>query len=156
MSLDAVVLDHYTECWESMYNKTVLDHFANPRNVGVIENADGCARVQSPVHNDLVDLYIRVEEGIIIDVKYRVSGCVAAIASSSMASEMVKGVILEEALELTAEQVAAALGGLPESKVQCSVLAPSALRQAVEDYLRNHPKVSPRSTSRVGPAASQT
>ena len=73
-----------------------------------------------------------------------------------MASEMVKGVTLEEALELTAEQVAAALGGLPESKVQCSVLAPSALRQAVEDYLRNHPKVSPRSISRVGPAVSQT
>jgi len=128
-----------------MYNKTVLDHFANPRNVGVIEDADGYARVESPVHNDLIDLYIKVEEGRIVKVRYRVHGCVAAIASSSMASEMIKGVTLEEALELSAERVAAALGGLPASKVQCSVLVPIALRQAVENYLRSHPRMSLRS-----------
>ena len=115
-----------------MYNKTVLDHFSNPRNVGVIENADGFAQVESPVHNDLIELYIRVGEGRLVDVKYRVRGCVAAIASTSMASEMAKGLSIDTAADLTAEQVAAALGGLPETKIECSVLAPRALRLAVE------------------------
>ncbi len=130
-----------------MYSRTVLDHFANPRNVGVIEDADGYARVESQVHSDLIDLYIQVKEGRITRVRYRVQGCVAAIASSSMTSQLARGLPLDGAAKLTAEQVAAALGGLPESKRHCSVLAPSALRQAVEDYLRNHPKVSPRSIS---------
>ena len=119
-----------------MYSKTVLDHFSNPRNVGVIEDADGYARVESPVHNDLIDLYIQVKEGKLVDIKYRVRGCVAAIASTSMASEIALGLSLDEAMALTADQVAEALGGLPESKVACSVLAPSALRQAIQDYLR--------------------
>lgn len=119
-----------------MYSKTVLDHFSNPRNVGVIEDADGYARVESPVHNDLIDLYIQVKEGKLVDIKYRVRGCVAAIASTSMASEIALGLPLDEAMALTADQVAEALGGLPESKVACSVLAPSALRQAIQDYLR--------------------
>ena len=119
-----------------MYSKTVLDHFSNPRNVGVIEDADGDARVESPVHNDLIDLYIQVKEGKLVDIKYRVRGCVAAIASTSMASEIALGLPLDEAMALTADQVAEALGGLPESKVACSVLAPSALRQAIQDYLR--------------------
>jgi nitrogen fixation NifU-like protein len=139
-----------------MYSRTVLDHFANPRNVGVIEDADGYARVESQVHSDLIDLYIQVKEGRITRVRYRVQGCVAAIASSSMTSQLAMGLPLDGAAKLTAEQVVAALGGLPESKRHCSVLAPSALRQAVEDYLRNHPKVSPRSISRVGLAVSQT
>ena len=119
-----------------MCSKTVLDHFSNPRNVGVIEDADGYARVESPVHNDLIDLYIQVKEGKLVDIKYRVRGCVAAIASTSMASEIALGLPLDEAMALTADQVAEALGGLPESKVACSVLAPSALRQAIQDYLR--------------------
>jgi nitrogen fixation NifU-like protein len=119
-----------------MYSKTVRDHFSNPRNVGVIEDADGYARTESPVHNDLIDLYIRVKEGRIVDIKYRVRGCVAAIASSSMASEIANGLSLDEAMALTADQVAEALGGLPESKVDCSVLAPTALRKAIQNYLK--------------------
>ena len=122
-----------------MYSRTVLDHFANPRNVGVIERADGHARVESPVHGDLIDLYIRVEKGKIAKVRYRVHGCVAAIASSSMTSQLATGLPLDGAARLTAEQVAAALGGLPENKMRCSVLAPRALHQAVEDYLRKSP-----------------
>lgn len=117
-----------------MYSKIVLDHFSSPRNVGAIENADGYARVESPVHNDLIDLYIRVEDGRISDVKYLVRGCVAAIASASMASELVKGLPLDAAAGVTAERISAALDGLPENKMQCSVLAPGALRRAIEAY----------------------
>ena len=122
-----------------MYSRTMLDHFANPRNVGEIEDADGYARVESRVHSDLIDLYIQVKEGRITRVKYRVHGCVAAIASSSMTSQLAMGLPLDGAAKLTAEQVAAALGGLPEDKMRCSVLAPRALHQAVEDYLRKSP-----------------
>ncbi len=127
-----------------MYSRTVLDHFANPRNVGVIEDADGYARVESQVHSDLIDLYIQVKEGRITRVRYRVHGCVAAIASSSMTSQLAMGLPLHGAAKLTAEQVVAALGGLPESKRHCSVLAPSAPRQAVEDYLRKSPAYAER------------
>ena len=119
-----------------MYNKIVRDHFLNPRNVGEIENADGHARVKSIIHNDEIDLDIRVEGDRIVDVKYRVLGCVAAIASSSMASELAKGLSLIEASELDPELIASALGGLPETKIECSVLAPTALRQAIEHYTR--------------------
>ena len=125
-----------------MYNKTVLDHFANPRNVGAIENADGYARIKSAMHDDLIDLYIRVEDGVIVDIKYRVLGCAAAIAASSMASELVKGLTIAEAVALSDEQVVQALGGLPEDKIQCSVLVPTALRQAVEDYYQKHGKAT--------------
>ncbi len=121
-----------------MYNKIVLDHFAHPRNVGVIENADGYARVKSTVHDDLIDLYIRVRDGVVVEVKYRTFGCAAAIASSSMASELATGLTLDQAAALNDEQVVQALGGLPENKIQCSVLAPTALRQAVADYLHKH------------------
>ena len=117
-----------------MYSKIVLDHFTSPRNVGRIENADGYARVESSVHNDMIDLYIRVEDGKISDIKYLVRGCVAAIASTSMASEMVKGLPIAEALDVTGEQISIALEGLPENKKQCSVLAPEALRFAIEAY----------------------
>ncbi|MHB1294636.1 MAG: iron-sulfur cluster assembly scaffold protein [Anaerolineae bacterium] len=126
-----------------MYSKTVMDHFARPRNVGVIENADGFARVKSPVHDDLIDLYIRVEGGRIIEVKYRTFGCAAAIAASSMASELVQGLTLAEATRFTEEQVVQALDGLPEAKIQCSVLLPQALRAALEDYYRKHPEARP-------------
>jgi len=119
-----------------MYNETVLKHFANPHNVGVIEDADGYARIKSGLHDDLVDLYIKVEGGHIADIKFRAFGCVAAIASSSVTTDLAKGLSLEEAEQLTEEEVVKALGGLPESKVGCSVLAPEALRQALADYRR--------------------
>ncbi|HHX64518.1 MAG TPA: iron-sulfur cluster assembly scaffold protein [Chloroflexi bacterium] len=117
-----------------MYTRTVMEHFANPRNVGTIENADAHARVRSTVHDDLIDLYLRIEDDRIVEVRYLVHGCAAAIASSSMASELVQGMTLDEAASITAEQISEALGGLPESKIDCSVLAPTALRQAIEAY----------------------
>lgn len=122
-----------------MYSKMVLEHFANPRNVGVIEDADGYARIKSNLHDDLIDLYIKVEDGRIADIKFRVFGCAAAIASSSMTTELAKGLSLDEAVRLDEEKVVAALGGLPEDKVKCSVMAPEALRQALADYWRKHP-----------------
>jgi len=122
-----------------MYSKTVLEHFTNPHNVGVIENADGYARIKSDLHDDLIDLYIKVEEGHIADIKFRTFGCAAAIASSSMTTDLAKGLSLEEAEQLTEAKVVAALGGLPENKIKCSVLAPEALRQALADYRRRHP-----------------
>jgi nitrogen fixation protein NifU and related proteins len=123
-----------------MYSETVIEHFSNPRNVGVIENPDGYGKVDSPICGDLMELYIQVADGRIADVKYRTFGCGAAIASSSMASEMIKGQPLEVAARLTNLEVAAALGGLPEVKMHCSVLAAEALRAALEDYYRKHPE----------------
>ncbi|NLG52229.1 MAG: iron-sulfur cluster assembly scaffold protein [Chloroflexi bacterium] len=117
-----------------MYSDLVYEHFAKPRNVGVIENADGQARVESTVHNDLIELYIRVEGDRLADIKYRVHGCAAAIASSSITSELAMGKTLDDAAAITPEEVAEALHGLPENKVQCSVLAPEALRQAIQNY----------------------
>jgi nitrogen fixation NifU-like protein len=111
-----------------------MEHFARPLNVGVIDDADGFARVQSDIHDDLIELYIRVEGDRLAEVRYRVHGCAAAIASSSMTSEMARGLSLDEAAALTAEQVAEALGGLPEGKLECSVLAPEALHRAIAAY----------------------
>ena len=126
-----------------MYTPIVLDHFTNPRNVGVIENPDGYGKVGSPVCGDLMEITIKVEDGHIADIKYRTFGCGAAIASSSMASEMVKGQPLEVAAELTDQQVAEALGGLPEAKMHCSNLAASALQAAIQDYYERHPEARP-------------
>lgn len=126
-----------------MYTQTVIEHFTNPRNVGIIENPDGYGKVGSPVCGDLMEIYIRVDNGRIADVKYRTFGCGAAIASSSIASEIVKGQPLQVAAALTDEQVAAALGGLPEAKLHCSNLAASALHAALENYYTNHPQERP-------------
>ena len=126
-----------------MYSERVIDHFTNPRNVGIIRDADGYGKVDSPVCGDLMEIYIQVDDGRISDVKYRTFGCAAAIASSSMATEMIKGKSLEFASELTDERVASELGGLPEAKLHCSVLAASALHVALEDYYRKHPEARP-------------
>ncbi len=123
-----------------MYTDIVIEHFSNPRNVGIIENADGYGKVGSPVCGDLMEMYLRIRDGRIADVRYRTFGCGAAIASSSMASEMIKGQPLEMAARLTNEQVAAALGGLPEAKMHCSVLAAEVLHTALEDYYQKHPE----------------
>ncbi|MHB0857510.1 MAG: iron-sulfur cluster assembly scaffold protein [Anaerolineae bacterium] len=119
-----------------MYSDTVIDHFTNPRNVGVIENPDGYGKVGSPVCGDLMEVYLRVVDGHVTDVKFRTFGCGAAIASSSIASEMVMGQPVESVAALTDEAVANALGGLPEAKLHCSNLAASALQAALEDYHR--------------------
>lgn len=117
-----------------MYSPIVMDHFMNPRNVGVLQNPSAYARVKSEIHDDLIELYLHIEDDRIVEIKYRVRGCVAAIASTSIASEMVKGMTLERAASLSAEQIADALGGLPEQKKECSVLAPAALREAIAKY----------------------
>ena len=123
-----------------MYTDTVIEHFTNPRNVGVIENADGYGKVDSEVCGDMMELYIKVKDGIIEDIKYRTFGCAAAIASSSIATEMVKGQPLSVAAELSDENVDEALGGLPNAKLHCSLLAVSALHQALADYMQKHPE----------------
>ena len=122
-----------------MYSDIVLEHFTNPRNVGTMEDPDGYGKVGSPVCGDLMEVYLRIAEGRITDIKFRTFGCGAAIASSSMASEMITGQTLEEAARLTDEEVAERLGGLPEAKMHCSNLAASAIQAAIQDYYERHP-----------------
>ncbi|HDN79922.1 MAG: Fe-S cluster assembly scaffold protein NifU [Chloroflexi bacterium] len=124
-----------------MYTELVMEHFMNPRNVGVIKDADGVARVGNPVCGDVMEMFIKVKDGRIVDIKFRTLGCGAAIATSSMATEMVKGKTLEEALKLSRKAVAEALGGLPPNKMHCSNLAAEAIHKAIQDYLRKHPEV---------------
>lgn len=119
----------------SVYNEKVMEHFKNPRNVGEIENPDGVGHVGNPVCGDIMELYIKVKDGIIVDAKFKTFGCGAAIATSSMITEIVKGKSLKEALKISNKTVAEALDGLPAVKMHCSVLAEDALKSAVEDYL---------------------
>jgi len=117
-----------------MYNETVLDHFQNPRNAGEIPDPDGVGSVGNPACGDVMKVYIKVSAGKLIDIKFKTFGCAAAIACSSMASELVMGKSLDQAYRLTREEVAAALNGLPPEKMACSNLAPDAIRAAIEDY----------------------
>ena len=117
------------------YSDKVMDYFAHPRNVGVIEDASGVGKVGNPVCGDIMELFIKVDKGIITDAKFRTFGCGAAIATSSMVTEMVKGKTLDEALKVSNAAVAEALGGLPAIKMHCSVLAEDALKAAIDDYL---------------------
>lgn len=123
-----------------MYSEKVMDHFSNPRNVGELEHADGVGTVGNAKCGDIMRMFIQVEDGIITDVKFKTFGCGAAIATSSMATEMVKGKTLEEALQLTNKAVAEALDGLPPVKMHCSLLAEEAVKAAIEDYMQKHPK----------------
>jgi len=111
-----------------------MDHFQNPRNVGEIQDADGVGEVGNPVCGDLMTFYIKVKDNVIQDVKYKTFGCGAAIAVSSMVSEMAKGKTIEEALDITNALVAKELGGLPPNKMHCSNLGADALHKAIEDY----------------------
>jgi len=113
------------------YTELVLEHFRNPRNVGVIEDADGVGKEGNPVCGDLMEIFIKVEDGRIADVRFRTFGCGAAIATSSITTEMVRGKTLEEALALSRDAVAEALGGLPPHKLHCSNLAADALHQSI-------------------------
>ncbi len=121
----------------SMYSDKVMEHFMNPRNVGEIENPDGIGHVGNPVCGDIMVLYIKVDDSIIVDAKFKTFGCGAAIATSSMVTEMVKGRNIDEALEISNQAVAEALDGLPLIKMHCSALAEEALKSAIEDYLNN-------------------
>ena len=122
-----------------MYSEKVMDHFSNPRNVGELPDANGVGTVGNAKCGDIMKMYLKVENGVIVDVKFKTFGCGAAIATSSMATEMVKGKTLEEALQLTNKAVAEALDGLPPVKMHCSLLAEEAIHAAVEDYMKNHP-----------------
>ncbi|MDY0189158.1 MAG: iron-sulfur cluster assembly scaffold protein [Desulfuromonas sp.] len=123
-----------------MYTKKVMDHFSNPRNVGTMEHPNVVVKVGDPGCGDAVLIFLQIDNDIITDVKYKVYGCGAAIATTSMASTMIKGKTLTEALEVTDEKVAEALDGLPETKMHCSNLAATAIRAAVTRYL--HPPES--------------
>jgi nitrogen fixation NifU-like protein len=123
------------------YSETVIEHFTNPRNVGVVENADGVGKVGNPVCGDMMEMSIKVEGNVIADVKFRTFGCGAAIATSSMATELIKGKTIDQALDLTNQAIAKALGGLPSIKMHCSVLAADALKMALADYYRRQGNV---------------
>jgi len=117
-----------------MYSERVMDHFTNPRNVGEIKDADGIGDIGNPVCGDIMKIYIKVKDDRIADIKFKTFGCGAAIATSSMITELVKGKNLEEAEKISKKTVADALGGLPASKMHCSNLAADALHKAIEDY----------------------
>ena len=116
------------------YSEKVMDHFANPRNVGELPDANGVGQVGNPKCGDIMKMYLKVEDGVIQDVSFKTFGCGAAIATSSMATEMVKGKTVEDALQLTNKAVMEALDGLPPVKVHCSVLAEQAIKAAISDY----------------------
>ena len=116
------------------YSEKVMEHFMNPRNVGVIENADGYGKVGNPVCGDLMEMFIKVEDDIITDIKFRTFGCGSAIATSSMVTEMAKGMHVDEAMKITRGDVADELEGLPPRKMHCSNLASNALQEAIKDY----------------------
>ena len=123
-----------SEGWMENYSQKVMEHFQNPRNVGVIDEPDGVGHVGNPVCGDIMELYIKVQDNVIIDAKFKTFGCGAAIATSSMVTELVKGKTVNEALKISNHAVAQALGGLPSVKMHCSVLAEEALRSAIDDY----------------------
>lgn len=129
-----------------MYHELVIDHFMHPRNVGTIEDADGYAKIESDVCGDMMELYIKVEQGKLADIKFRTFGCAAAIASSSYTSELIKGHSLSEAQALTDDQVAEPLE-LPDVKTHCSLLAVNALHAAIEDYFARHPEMRPTASA---------
>ncbi len=127
----------------ALYSNTVMDHFRNPRNVGVIEDADGIGEVGNAKCGDIMTMYLKIEDDIVKDVKFETFGCGSAIASSSMATELIKGKPVSEARRLTNKAVAEALDGLPDYKMHCSVLAEEAILSALDDSYKKHPDKKP-------------
>ena len=127
----------------ALYSEKVMEHFRNPRNVGVIEDADGIGEVGNAKCGDIMRMYLKIENDVILDAKFETFGCGSAIASSSMATELIKGRPLSEVRQLTNKAVAEALDGLPAYKMHCSVLAEEAIRSALEDYYQKHPEKRP-------------
>ena len=126
-----------------LYSDKVMDHFTNPRNVGEIENADGVGTVGNAKCGDIMQMFLKIENDVIVDVKFKTFGCGAAIATSSMATELIKGKTIWEALEITNKVVVEALEGLPPVKVHCSVLAEDAIKQAIADFLTKNGREVP-------------
>ncbi|MGI6748819.1 MAG: Fe-S cluster assembly scaffold protein NifU [Anaerovoracaceae bacterium] len=122
----------------SMYNEKVMDHFMNPRNAGAMEDPDAVGSYGSPVCGDMMEIQLKIENNVIIDAKFKTFGCGSAIASSSVATEMIKGKTLEEALDLTNKNFVDELGGLPGPKIHCSVLAEQAIKSAIYDYAKKN------------------
>jgi nitrogen fixation NifU-like protein len=122
------------------YSKKVMEHFMNPRNVGIIENPDGYGKVGNPVCGDLMEIFIRVKDDIITDIKFKTFGCGSAIATSSMVTELAKGKHVDEAIKITRNDVADELEGLPPQKMHCSNLAADALQEAIKDYKKKKKK----------------
>ena len=127
----------------ALYSEKVMDHFRNPRNVGVIEDADGVGQVGNAKCGDIMKMYLKIENDVVTDVKFETFGCGSAIASSSMATELIMGKPLSEVSRLTNKAVAEALDGLPAYKMHCSVLAEEAIQAALEDYYTKHPEKRP-------------
>ena len=129
----------------SLYNPTVMDHFLNPRNMGDLEDADGIGEVGAAACGDIMKISLKIgSDGRISDARFKTFGCGSAIASSSMATELVKGKTIEEAMQLSNKNVVDALGGLPPVKIHCSVLAEEAIKAALDDYLKRHPEMAVR------------
>lgn len=124
-----------------LYSEKVMEHFRNPRNLGTIENADGIGEVGNAKCGDIMKMYLKIDGGIITDVRFNTFGCGSAIATSSMATEMIKGKSVEEALKLSNKAVVEALDGLPAHKIHCSVLAEEAVKAALSDYFDKHPEL---------------
>ncbi|MCR5738054.1 MAG: Fe-S cluster assembly scaffold protein NifU [Eubacterium sp.] len=122
-----------------LYSEKVMDHFMNPRNVGEIEDADGIGEVGNAKCGDIMKIYLKIDQNIITDVKFKTFGCGSAIASSSMATELIKGKSVDEALALTNKAVTEALDGLPTHKIHCSVLAEEAIKSALDDFYQRYP-----------------
>ena len=129
----------------SLYTDKVMDHFENPRNVGIIEDADAVGEVGNPLRGDIMKMYLKIENDVITDIKFKTFGCGSAIATSSMATELIKGKTLDEALELTNKAVVEALDGLPARKIHCSVLAEDAIKMALIDYYTKNNRELPES-----------
>lgn len=124
----------------TLYNSTVMDHFMNPRNMGDIKDADGVGEVGAAACGDIMKISLKIRDGKIEDARFKTFGCGSAIASSSMATELIKGRTVGEALSFSNQEVVDALGGLPPVKIHCSVLAEEALKAALEDYIKKHPR----------------
>ena len=131
----------------TLYNQTVMDHFMNPRNMGDLKDADGVGEVGAAACGDIMKISLKIKDGKIEDARFKTFGCGSAIASSSMATELIKGRSINEAMNFSNQEVVDALGGLPPVKIHCSVLAEEALKAALEDYLKKHPEIAKKPES---------
>jgi len=132
----------------TLYNETVMEHFMNPRNMGDLKDADGVGEVGAAACGDIMKISLRIKDGKIEDARFKTFGCGSAIASSSMATELIKGRSIDEAMNFSNQEVVDALGGLPPVKIHCSVLAEEALKAALEDYLKKHPELAGKGEKR--------
>lgn len=137
----------------TLYNETVMEHFMNPRNMGDMKDADGIGEVGAAACGDIMKISLRIKDGKIEDARFKTFGCGSAIASSSMATELIKGRSIDEAMNFSNQEVVDALGGLPPVKIHCSVLAEEALKAALEDYLKKHPEAAAKAEKREAVSA---